>query len=121
MRRLYERYVGVAEIAQRPFQQSGERPGIRVADQDEVTAGMFHGVAQIAGFEADIVVACNIPNRLLLGDGPHGRAASIVQDMDMQIDRVGVTHRLSIADAEANQFFVFIIGRDEDIDGHGPI
>jgi hypothetical protein len=116
LRGLHPGHLRIAEIAQRLLQKIREGPGIRVADDDEVPGRGAHGVAQIAGLEPDIVRPGQIVGALLRRHCRHGGAFAIVEDMDLQLDRMRVGEPFGVLQPEAHELGILAVGGEEYVD-----
>ena len=112
--------VRIAKIAERMAQQGRENAGIGITDDQKVAIGMFQPVAQVTGFIADITLTGDVVRPLLLADRLHFRATPVVKDMHLIVERTGIGHLHGVTDRQPDQFHVFGIGGDKQIDFNRP-
>src|SRR3712207_1074766 len=66
LRCLHEGNVRIPKVAKRVFQQRRKRAGVCIADDNEVAAGLLHGVAQISCLEPDVVITRDVTGAFFL-------------------------------------------------------
>src|SRR5215472_11199052 len=110
--------VWIAEIPKGMLENGWKRTRIGVADDQKVARSPLHGITQVASLEADVALAGDIVDPFLLGHPPHLLSFAIVEDIDLDIYRVGIGDFLGILDAQTYEFGVFIIGGKVHVDAN---
>ncbi len=92
LRCLNPGHVRVTKVAQRVAEQSGEDPGIGIANDQEITVGLLKSVSQVTGLKANIGLAGDVVCAFLIADGFHLRTPAIIEHVHLVVQRAGVIH-----------------------------